>query len=93
MTLEEAARIDTSALIDGLERKSDTIDTAVSYIQAVRGAAHFRECVKDLLKGTPYDEPVGYDAEGLYGRVRNAVNDAVRWSASRATSAPQEPQP
>lgn len=84
---DEVARIDTNALIDELERRSDSIDTAVSYISAVRGAAHFRECIKELLKGTPYAEPVGDDFEGLYGRVRNAINDAIKVQAIKPLEA------
>lgn len=94
MTPDEALNVDTTTLIEALELKSSTISTAVAYIDAVRGAAHFRECVKELLKGTPYDEPIGYDAEGLYGRLRNAVNDALKvQSAGVPLVAPQKETP
>lgn len=73
MTASEAANLDTSGLIKALEASADSIDVAVAYIQAVRGAVHFREAVELLLVGTPYEKPVGEDLEGLYGRVPAAL--------------------
>lgn len=51
---------------------AEGIDAAIT---TLKGSIEFRNSVEELLIGTPYEKPKdgGYDFEGLYGRLRNAL--------------------
>jgi hypothetical protein len=60
-----------------LQRITDT-RSLLDWIQTdLRGAQEFRDAVFDLLEGTPFGAQVDSTYDGLYGRVRAAIETAV----------------
>jgi len=49
------------------------IEEAIAFYHQAAGAQGLREALEHLLLGTPFEKPVKYDDEGLYGRVRAAI--------------------
>ena len=51
----------------------EAIDEAIAFHDRAAGAVDFRDAVELLLVGTPFEKPLKHDVEGLYGRVRAAI--------------------
>ena len=76
----------TDQTIQKLEEYEAALKVSIrEAVVAVRGSQEFRDAVEELLVGTRYAAPKGcYDHEGLYGRVRNAIRDAVIWDKEKS---------
>lgn len=77
MAGREPSDFDTNALLARLEAAEASLAEMRDYIQSVRGPIHTSACFELLLVGTPWEKPTGYDVEGLYGRMRNALKAAA----------------
>ncbi len=58
-----------------LKRIDDTQKTLDRIASDLRGAQEFRDCVYDLLEGTPFGAQADSTYDGLYGRLRAALAD------------------
>lgn len=68
-----------SDTVDRLQQARQAIIESIDdTLLVVQGADHFRESVEQLLVGTPYEKPAGYDFLGLYGRLHDALAQVHR---------------
>ena len=65
---------DVTLSIEQLEQaKLEVVAGIDEAVTTLKGSVAFRNAVEALLVGTPYEQPVCDDFEGLYGRLRAAL--------------------
>lgn len=65
--------------VESLERAKREVSAGIDEaITTLKGSVEFRNAVEALLIGTQYEKPADatYDFEGLYGRLRGALEQA-----------------